>query len=40
MSRAEHKNVLKKKQELNCFRTNKIFFSLLEDNQNFKFEGI
>ena len=28
------------KIKLNCMRTNKILFSLLEDIQNFKFGGI
>ena len=28
------------KIKVNCLRTNKIFFSLLEDKQNFKYGGI
>ena len=28
------------KLKLNCLRTNKVFFSLLGDKQNFKFGGI
>ena len=39
MYNAKQKNVLKN-EKLNCLRTNKIFFSLLGDKQNFKFGGI